>query len=90
MAIMRAVENGYTLVRSTKEGYSTISDQFGRVVFSQATFDTDEVLYVAKVQEGSGNTFYGRTGDWFAWLNIVLLVVFGFIAMRRKPRETAV
>jgi apolipoprotein N-acyltransferase len=77
MAMMRAVENGYTLVRSTKEGYSTISDSYGRIIFSKATFDSGEILDVAETQSGSGRTFYSRTGDWFAWFAIFLLLFCG-------------
>jgi len=76
MAILRAVENGFALVRSAKEGFLTVCDYRGRIIGDVASSASPEVHLVDEVTYGPGRTFYSKAGDWFAWLNLFFLLVF--------------
>lgn len=67
MAVMRAVENGFTLVRTAQEGLLSVVTAYGRVVAETPSAGGRGALLVADVQAGPGETPYARHGDWFAW-----------------------
>ncbi|MEH1169058.1 nitrilase-related carbon-nitrogen hydrolase [Micromonospora sp. CPCC 205539] len=73
MALVRGVENGLTVVRAAASGQLMVSDPSGRVV-AEATAGDAELLVTAAPTTGWG-TVYSRTGDWFPFLSLVLLVV---------------
>ncbi len=75
MAILRGVESGFSIARSPKEGVLTVSDDRGRVIAQQVSNAAPFVSLVAAVPVRNDHTFYARNGDWFAWANMVLLVV---------------
>jgi apolipoprotein N-acyltransferase len=74
MAIMRAVENGFALARSARNGLLTLSDNRGRILAETATVPDRFVSVTGKVNVSRERTFYTRTGDWFAWLCIAVFV----------------
>jgi apolipoprotein N-acyltransferase len=84
MAVMRGIEGGFSVVRSVQQGLATVTDHFGRVLASESSSAGPEVLLTADVSPGPGHTLYSRTGDWFAWLNLVLLGVIAAVVMRRR------
>jgi apolipoprotein N-acyltransferase len=71
MAVLRAVENGFALARSARNGLLTLSDNRGRVLAETATVPHRFVSITGNVNIARAETFYTRTGDWFAWLCIV-------------------
>jgi apolipoprotein N-acyltransferase len=75
MAIMRAIENGFVLARSARNGLLTLSDNRGRVLAEKATAPGVFVSINGKLNLAREETFYARTGDWFAWLCIATFVV---------------
>jgi len=88
MAVLRAVENGFALARSARNGLLTLSDNRGRIVAETATVPGRFVSITGKVNVAHEQTFYTRTGDWFAWLCVamfVILLVFPFLARSRSP-----
>lgn len=70
MAIMRAVEGGYALVRSASMGQLTVSDREGRVIAETASQASEGMTLTARVRPGDRQTPYSRFGDWFAWLTL--------------------
>ncbi len=76
MAIFRAVENGFAIVRPSLSGVSTIIDAQGRVLAQVDAFGPDEPTAVATVATQHATTLYARFGDWFAYLCVV-----GFAAL---------
>ena len=68
MHILRAIEQGFTLFRPTKDGISAAADSYGRVL---ARLDTetspDKVMVVSLPVEGV-TTVYSQIGDAFSWL----------------------
>ena len=85
MAILRAVEGGFALVRAAQEGLVTVADHHGRVLAEARSPETGDILLVAEVVPGPAHTFYSLTGEWFAWLNLAMLVaVVGACRNRRR------
>ena len=79
MAVLRAVENGFALARSARNGLQTLSDNRGRILAEAATAAGRFVSITGRVNVERGETFYTRSGDWFAWLclaTFVLLVAY--------------
>jgi apolipoprotein N-acyltransferase len=83
MAILRGVESGFSIARSVKQGILTISDSRGRVFAARRTGSPGFDILVGALPLGSGRTFYDRTGDWFAWLNLAFAVLL-LLPSRRK------
>jgi apolipoprotein N-acyltransferase len=75
MAVLRAVENGFALARSARNGLVTLSDNRGRILAEVATAPDRFVSITGKVTVGREKTFYTRTGDWFAWLCVAMFVI---------------
>jgi apolipoprotein N-acyltransferase len=85
MAILRAVENGFALARSARNGLLTLSDSRGRILAQTATVPDRFVSVTGKVNISREQTFYTRTGDWFAWLCVAVFV--GLLAFQLFSRE---
>jgi len=85
MATLRAVENGFALARSARNGLLTLSDNRGRILAERETVPDQFVSITGEVNVSREKTFYARTGDWFAWLCVaafVILLVFQLLAPR--------
>jgi apolipoprotein N-acyltransferase len=80
MAVLRAVENGFALARSARNGLLTLNDNRGRIIAEAATIPMQFVSVTAKVSVAREQTFYTRTGNWFAWLCIAAFLVLRFFA----------
>ena len=74
MAVLRAVENGFALARSARNGLLTLSDNRGRIIAEGDTVPDRFVSITGKVNVSREQTFYARTGDWFAWLCVAVFV----------------
>jgi apolipoprotein N-acyltransferase len=83
MAILRGVENGFAVVRPARQGLMTVSDAQGRIVAQAASRSAGPVFITASVSPGPGTTFYARTGDWFAWLCLLVWLALIVAAVTR-------
>lgn len=78
MAILRGVESGFSIARSAKQGMLSVSDSRGRILAQQSSAaqpgsaTAPFSILVAGVPVWHQTTFYARTGNWFAWLDLVL------------------
>ncbi len=75
MAVMRGVESGFSIARSARQGLLSISDDRGRVLAERNTNGAPFVTLIASVPVRNEPTFYARSGDWFAWLDLAMLPV---------------
>ncbi|MCA8885264.1 MAG: hypothetical protein KDA35_01505 [Hyphomonadaceae bacterium] len=71
MAVLRGVENGYSIVRSARNGVLTVSDGYGRVT-SQSPSGPQTAYNVSVPAAGLGATFYAQFGDIFGWSMLAL------------------
>ncbi len=74
IAVMRGVENGFSMVRAAKNGFLTVSDDRGRVLAEARSDAAPFATLVASVPAAHSATLYLLLGDWFAWLACALLV----------------
>ncbi|RSN72100.1 carbon-nitrogen hydrolase family protein [Actinomadura sp. WAC 06369] len=68
MASLRAIENGYTLVRQDFNGSSQAFDYQGHVLSQQDTTPDDTPFWIVDVPTNGTTTVYRVVGDVFAWL----------------------
>ena len=74
MSLMRGIEDGFSMVRSAKAGFLTISDDRGRVLAEKLTTSNRPfTTMLAEVPIRHDPTLYQKWGDWFAWLNLAVL-----------------
>jgi apolipoprotein N-acyltransferase len=80
MGVLRGVESGFSIARSAKQGMLSVSDSRGRILAQQSSAaqpgsaTAPFSILVASVPVWNQPTFYARTGNWFAWLDLVLAV----------------
>lgn len=68
MAMFRAIENGYSLLRQTSGTYSLAVDALGNELGGMRhSTSEDKALVVQLSPQGTGGTLYAAWGDWFAW-----------------------
>jgi apolipoprotein N-acyltransferase len=87
VAIMRGVENGFSIARAAKNGYLTISDNRGRVVAEHRSDSAAFSSLAAEVPMDHAGTLYGLLGDWFGWMSLAVVVyaVFELYRSRKRP-----
>jgi apolipoprotein N-acyltransferase len=87
IAMMRAVENGFTLVRNAQEGRLTISDDRGRVLSEASCEGAKRASLIGQAGSSSARTLYSRWGNWWGWINLVAAVGFlGLMAGGKRRR----
>jgi len=87
MAMLRGVENGYTIVRSARNGLLTVSDRYGRVIAQHASGNPGVLTAYAPLG-APGPTLYERIGDSFGWAMCglaLLLMALSIVARRAAP-----
>jgi apolipoprotein N-acyltransferase len=81
---MRGVENGYAIVRASREGLLTASDAYGRILAEVSSSAMPGRSLLAKVVVAAPlPTLYTRIGNLFGWLCVAAAVV--FLLLRRMP-----
>jgi apolipoprotein N-acyltransferase len=81
MAVLRGVESGFSIARSAKQGMLSVSDSRGRILAEQSSAAQSGSatapfsILVASVPVWHQATFYARTGNWFAWLDLILAAI---------------
>lgn len=88
IAIMRAVEDGFSLVRAAKNGYLTVTDNRGRILAESRSDAADFVTLTATVPADHSPTLFLLIGDSFAWFAMALLLL-SLIASFQPARTSA-
>ena len=84
MAVVRGVENGFSLARSASQGLMTLSDSKGRIIAEKRTIKGPSML-VGDLPTGKGHTLYSPISDVFAQIMVVMwLGLLGLLMWRRK------
>lgn len=90
VATYRAIENGFSLVRPTGKGFSTITDYQGRMLAMQNYFTNNTGILLTTIPTRGVMTIYSRIGDLFAYLCVAgwaVLIILTF-ARRKQPALT--
>jgi apolipoprotein N-acyltransferase len=75
IAIMRGVEDGFSIVRAAKNGYLTVTDDRGRILAETRSDSAPFATLLAEVPTAHHKTLYLLLGDWFAWLSLAILCI---------------
>jgi len=86
MALVRAVEQGFSLVRPANHGLNLVTDYQGRVLGRLDHYATSDRRLSAAVPERGVTTVYQRTGDALPWLCLALTVLFLALLLRHRAR----
>jgi apolipoprotein N-acyltransferase len=79
MVRLRAIENGYALVRPVFNGVAGAFDAYGRTLATQETASAGTHMMMVDVPTRKVPTIYNRVGDVFAWACVAaLLALVGF------------
>lgn len=85
---LRAIENGFTLFRPTKDGISAATDAWGRTLASLDTEHSPQRVMAVNLPVAGVTTLYSRVGDLFSWLCLAALG--GLLALlARRPGDAA-
>ena len=79
---MRAIENGFSLVRPTFNGITIAADYNGNILNQMDSDETEDGIMYADVPTKGIKTLYSTIGDSFAWLCVLGLL--GFIILKIK------
>jgi len=74
MAAVRAIEGGFSLIRSTRWGLSATIDPYGRVIGQMSDFNSDEKILISGIPKQGQRTLYTLLGDWVILVGFLLLV----------------
>ena len=90
-AQVRAIEQGYTVVRQDAHGTAAAYDAHGRILGSSDYFRTDQQVLIAEVPTQGERTVYSVVGDLFAYGCLVALagLTVASVIARRRDRTTA-
>lgn len=73
MAIMRGVESGFSVARSARRGYLTVSDDRGRILGEARSDSAPFATALVNVPVAHTWTLFQAWGNWFAWLAMAVL-----------------
>lgn len=90
IAVMRGVEDGFSLVRSARGGYLTVADSRGRILAEARSDGSSFVTLLGKVPVAHSATLFLLLGDWFGWCAMALVVcAVGQLLWRGQCKDTA-
>jgi apolipoprotein N-acyltransferase len=84
-AILRSVENGFSMARAARHGLLTLNDGYGRLIAARKSAP-GMVTLVGDLPRGPGNTVYTKIGDVFAWFAMAALLLMNVAALPSKKR----
>jgi len=87
IAVMRAVEDGFSLVRAARRGFLTVADDRGRIIGEVSSDAAPFATLRATVPDGHSTTLFLMLGDWFGWCAIALLALVLVQLTRRRAFE---
>lgn len=90
IAVMRAVEDGFSLVRAARNGLLTVADDRGRIIAETASNTAPFATLMANVQVGHDKTLFLLLGDWFGRCAIVLFAAVVAVAVWVPTRRAGV
>jgi len=86
--VVRGIENGYIVVRASREGLLTVSDANGRILAESPSSDLPGRTLLAKAVVASPvPTLYTRIGNLLGWLCVAAAVVLLALNRRRGAQK---
>lgn len=88
IAVMRGVEDGFSIVRAAKQGYLTVSDDRGRILGETRSDSAPFATLMVDAPVLHQTTLYLLVGDWFPWVAMAILVL-TIVQSYRAPGRSA-
>lgn len=77
MAAFRALEQGHSILRSTRFGLSAAITPYGELVAQMSSFDENDRIMQAHLPKAAGKSLYRLVGDVFVYLCVAFVMWFG-------------
>ena len=87
MAALRAIEGGYSLIRSTRWGLSAAVDRFGRVAGQLSDFNSEDKILIASLPKQGARTIYSVVGDWVVLVSGLIVLLAIILDRKKTPLE---
>ncbi|MDF2875963.1 MAG: Nitrilase/cyanide hydratase and apolipoprotein N-acyltransferase [Sporomusa sp.] len=88
IAVMRGVEGNYAVARAAQWGLLTVSDSRGRLLGVTVTGTAaGEASLLREVPLGGGQSLYSQTGDWLAWLCLLITTLTIFQLCQKRTNK---
>lgn len=90
ITLMRGIENGYAVVRSSREGLLSITDAYGRMLARERSSTLPGATLLQSVEIGADvNTLYTRWGDLLGWMCVAVGLAWAAMAYRQRRLNVA-
>jgi len=76
MAAYRAVEQGHSILRSTRFGLSAAINPYGEMLTQMSSFDNNNKTMISQLPVEGVRTLYSIIGDIIVYLSIAFLLLF--------------
>jgi len=86
VASIRAIEQGFNLVRAASRGLSASFNYKGQVISLQDFYTTNDVILYSDVPIKGQSTVYSVVGDLFAWFCILFFVSISIFVFSKRKR----
>ena len=90
MAAFRAVEQGHSVLRSTRFGLSAAITPYGEMVSQMSSFDKNDKIMYSQLSAKGVTTFYSIIQDSFVYLSIGFLLFFMVITVRSNKIQPTI
>ena len=89
MAAFRAVEQGHSILRSTRFGLSAAINPYGEMVSQMSSFDHNNKILISHLPAKGITTIYSIIGDIVVYVSIAFILLFFFIGNHKLmgPRK---
>ncbi|TGM61426.1 nitrilase-related carbon-nitrogen hydrolase [Leptospira vanthielii] len=77
MAVLRGIENGTSIVRSTRGALSGVYDAYGRAKGTLDYYEENDGVLVASVTATAIPTLYSKLGNWIIGIGLIYFIVCG-------------
>jgi apolipoprotein N-acyltransferase len=77
MAAFRAIEQGHSILRSTRFGLSAAITPYGEMVAQMSSFDQNDKIMLAHLPKTGVVSIYSLIGDIFVYVCMAFVLVFG-------------
>ncbi len=78
MAVLRGIEQGFSVIRTANQGRLTVSDPYGQIVAEVPSSQETVTTLLVAAPVGGVRTVYRTLGDTFAWACVVLVTLLAF------------
>ncbi|MCC7246193.1 MAG: apolipoprotein N-acyltransferase [Saprospiraceae bacterium] len=87
MAAFRAVEQGHSIIRSTRFGLSAAINPTGKMIAQMSSFDNNDKIMHSWLPVKRHPTLYSILGDWVVGLAFTFVLFQVFINLKKSPKH---